>query len=136
MGKNKRIEHPQVWVPDRGHNVDLLVLPVLQSLWKASINTFFSCQGGPASIDKSTDKIFYTRAYVVVHQRDVNRACLILRSFQPYVDAAHENENPGFVAIRFVPCKEARGGIAKKHFIVGGKEIARSKIVLRPSDVK
>lgn len=108
------VKHETTFLADRGHEVDLLVLPTLQKLWVFSINTFYSCQGGIDWISK--DKVYYTKAYVMVHMRDMVKACKLLSDCEPMIEIADQTINPGLVCIRFTPCKEARGGIPVKYF--------------------
>ena len=110
----KPVRHETIFLPARGIHVDLLVLPTLETLWVWNINTFFSCQGGVDWI--SDKKVWYTKAYVMVHQKDMVKACQLLDDSEPLVEIADQGINPCLICIRFTPCEEARGAIPRKVF--------------------
>lgn len=97
------IRHIQVYVPDRGHRVDELILPVLEMLWDNGIRTFYSCQGGVIEIRNR--KMVIARAYVVVLEKDTKKACDLLAHRHPKVDKDRKRFHMDRTAIRFDPIK-------------------------------
>ena len=116
IGKKRAVEHETIFLADRGITVDLLVYPVLQKLWVWNINTFYSCQGGVEYISEKKEKVYFTRAYVMVHMRDMVKVCQLLDDAEPTIEICDQGINPGLVCIRFTPCEEARGAIPRKYF--------------------
>lgn len=104
------VRHKQVYLRTRGHSVDIHVYPVMQMLWDAGIQTFFSCQGGP---DKFYDggKIKSDKAYVVVLRKDKKKALKILASRNPVVKKWDNRYRRDQLAIKFDPFPEAQAAI-------------------------
>lgn len=79
----ERVLHPEIYLKDRNHSIDLYVFLPCSMLWDKGIKTFYSCQGGP-EIQKG--KLGQRKAYVVVHRKDANKACKVLEKFNPKID--------------------------------------------------
>jgi len=111
----QEIEHPTISIPHRGIKVDKYALLDLERLWKANINTFYSCQGGPIYIKKG--RMYYAKAYIMIHQRDMFKASALLSQREPMCDVNLDKHlNPGLVCIRFTPCEDARAGKSAKFY--------------------
>lgn len=104
-----QIDHDQVHIKHRGHWIDLLVYPICQRLWDEGIETFYSCQGGPTGIRLRDGRVFRTRAYLVVFEKDAKKVCKILKRRNPKVDKVHKkSKHKDRVAIRFDASYQAK----------------------------
>jgi hypothetical protein len=110
----KSIRHEMIYLEDRHHEVDILVLPVCQKLWDAGIETYYSCQGGPDSIRIRDGKVYSHRAYVSVKEVDAEKVCAILADRNPRIDINPRRVHADRCAVRFdpfhIPQKESPGG--------------------------
>lgn len=104
---SRLIEHPTIYLKDRGHFIDLHVLPICELLWSEGIETFYSCQGGPSSYTRN-GKIWSTRAYVQILRKDAERACKLLKGLRPKIDDEPGCVHKDRVAIRFTPPEKAK----------------------------
>ena len=102
----QRILHPTVYMKDKYVEIDIYVLPVCLRLWEAGIKTFYSCQGGASDI-LGNGKIRSTTAYVSVRDKDVKKACSVLKDLKPKVDKHPMSKNKQ-TALRFEPTKAAK----------------------------
>ncbi|MET0786189.1 MAG: hypothetical protein ABWY25_05745 [Paenisporosarcina sp.] len=106
------VKHKQVYLKTRGHWIDIHVYPIMQQLWDAGIQTFFSCQGGP-------DKLLYAskttsdRAYVVILKKDRDKALKILSHLNPKVGSWKNRYRRDQIGIKFDPSEEAQAVIVK-----------------------
>lgn len=106
------IRHEQVYLRTRGHSVDIHVYPVMQRLWDAGIQTFFSCQGGPDAFYHD-HKIKSNRAYVVVLEEDLDRTLKVLKKLNPTVQRWENRNRRDQVSIKFDASAEAEAAIVE-----------------------
>lgn len=102
------IYHKQVYLETRGHSVDIHVYPILQQLWDAGIQTFFSCQGGPDRYHSYKGKIKNARAMVIILKKDKAKAFKVLANRNPKVSPWPNKMYRDRIAIKFDPLKEAQ----------------------------
>ena len=101
------VEHEGIYLRTRGHVVDIHVYPVMQKLWDAGIQTFFSCQGGPDRL-YPRGKVKSSRAYVVILKKDRKKALRILAKLNPEVKKWENRYRRDQIAIKFDPSPEAQ----------------------------
>lgn len=113
MAKKKKskpwspVRHNQIFLKTRGHRVDIHVYPVLQRLWDARIQTFFSCQGGA---DRFYDggRVKAERAMVVILEKDADEVLEILKHLNPTREKWENRHRRDRCAIKFDPSEEAQ----------------------------
>lgn len=106
------VTHEQIYLKTRGHNVDIHVYPIMHRLWDAGIQTFFSCQGGPARL-YGNRRITSDRAYVVVLKKDEAEVLKILSDLNPKTDKWDNRNRRDQCGIRFDPLPEAQAVTVK-----------------------
>jgi 5,10-methylenetetrahydrofolate reductase len=107
-----RIRHEQIYLRTRGHRIDLHAYPILQRLWDAGIQTFYSCQGGPEKLRYQNREVIKSdRAMVIVLKKDQEKTLKILRNLNPEVKPWGNRTYRDRVAIYFDPSEEAQAVI-------------------------
>ena len=101
------VRHEQIYLKTRGHSVDIHVYPVMQQLWDAGIQTFFSCQGGPARL-YGNRKVTSDRAMVVVLKKDKDKVLKILKKLNPKAGKWENRDRRNRCGITFDASPEAQ----------------------------